>query len=337
MRRRTGDFPSARRSFRAAGFTFASGRRDGAASRWCSRTAPPVVVGARSGRLFLRPRRRRRAGSLYRFRLDGEPNLYPDPALALSAGGTAWPLASRRPGRVRLDRPDWRGAGLAGQVIYEMHVGTFTQEGTWEAARANCRNWRTWHHRDRGDAARRLRRPLRLGLRRRQPVRPHAAVRHGPTTCAASSIAPTPLGIGVILDVVYNHLGPDGNYLGAVLHGLLHGSLQERMGRGDQLRWPDAGPVREFFVANAGYWIDEFHLDGLRLDATQHIFDDSARPHSGGHRPRGARGGRRAAATIIVAENEPQQTRARAPRRAGRLRLRRPVERRFPSHAPSSP
>ena len=72
---------------------------------------------------------------------------------------------------------------------------------------------------------------------------------------------------------------------------------------------PDAGPVREFFVANAGYWIDEFHLDGLRLDATQQIFDDSPRAHRR-RRSAGARARRPAAGTIvIVAENEPQDTR----------------------------
>src|SRR5205807_6480372 len=70
----------------------------------------------------------------------------------------------------------------------------------------------------------------------------------------------------------------------------------------------DSGPVREFFVANAGYWIDEYHMDGLRLDATQQILDNSPQHvlAAVGARVREAAGGR---ATIIVAENEPQETR----------------------------
>ena len=114
----------------------------------------------------------------------------------------------------------------------------------------------------------------------------------------------------MILDVVYNHFGPDGNYLRAVLARVLHASAtSNEWGDGAQLRRPDAGPVREFFVANAGYWIDEFHLDGLRLDATQAIYDASPEHMLAAiARPR-ARGGRRARRCYIVAENEPQDAR----------------------------
>ena len=80
---------------------------------------------------------------------------------------------------------------------------------------------------------------------------------------------------------------------GGVLAGLLHRPLHERLGRGDQLRRRRAGAVREFFVENAGYWIDEFHLDGLRLDATQDIFDASPEHILAGDRRARARGGRR--------------------------------------------
>ena len=112
-------------------------------------------------------------------------------------------------------------------------------------------------------------------------------------------------GIAVILDVVYNHFGPDGNYLRPVLAILPHRSLRERMGRRDQLRRADSGPVREFFLANAGYWIDEFHLDGLRLDATQQIFDASDDHIMAAivRRVREAAGGRK---IFVVGENEPQ-------------------------------
>src|SRR5437764_9769509 len=83
-------------------------------------------------------------------------------------------------------------------------------------------------------------------------------------------------GLGVILDVVYNHFGPDGNYLKQFSADYFTDRYKNEWGEAINFDGPGAGPVREFFVANAGYWIDEFHLDGLRLDATQQIFDSSA-------------------------------------------------------------
>jgi len=116
------------------------------------------------------------------------------------------------------------------------------------------------------------------------------------------------LGVGVILDVVYNHLGPDGAYLKAF--------APDYFSRGEGNEWGDAlnfdgprsGPVREFFVANAGYWIEEFHFDGLRIDAA-HAIHDTSTEHvlaAIGRRVREAARGR---ATLIVAEHEPQDTR----------------------------
>src|SRR5204863_9834987 len=81
------------------------------------------------------------------------------------------------------------------------------------------------------------------------------------------------IGLGVILDVVYNHLGPDGNYLKAFAPDYFTSRYQNEWGEALNFDGPNAGPVREFFVENAGYWIDEFHFDGLRLDATQAIHD----------------------------------------------------------------
>ena len=110
-----------------------------------------------------------------------------------------------------------------------------------------------------------------------------------------------------MLDVVFNHLGPDGNYLAAFSDAYVTRAVSERVGRGNQLRRSRPGPVREFFIANAGYWIDEYHLDGLRLDATQQVFDSSP-THiltEVGERVRAMARGR---PTVIVAENEPQET-----------------------------
>ena len=116
------------------------------------------------------------------------------------------------------------------------------------------------------------------------------------------------VGLGVILDVVYNHLGPDGSYLRQFSPDYFTDRHANEWG--DALNFDGAGsaPVREFFIANADYWIDEFHLDGLRLDATQQIFDDSPE-HVLAAIARAARAAARGRRTLMVAENEPQDTR----------------------------
>ena len=114
-------------------------------------------------------------------------------------------------------------------------------------------------------------------------------------------------GLAVILDVVYNHIGPDGNYLAAFSDAYFTDRYLNEWGEAINFDGPDAGPSREFFIANAGYWIDEYHLDGLRLDATQQMFDSSP-THiltEIGQRVREMARGR---ATIISSENEPQET-----------------------------
>src|SRR5262249_54817017 len=83
------------------------------------------------------------------------------------------------------------------------------------------------------------------------------------------------VGLGVLLDVVYNHLGPDGNYLTAFAPHYLSDKHKNEWGQCINFDGPESGPVREFFLSNAAYWVDEFHLDGLRLDATQAVEDDS--------------------------------------------------------------
>src|SRR5204863_10128971 len=82
------------------------------------------------------------------------------------------------------------------------------------------------------------------------------------------------LGLGVILDVVYNHFGPDGNYLGDFSPDYFTDRYTNDWGRA--INFESSAPARAFFVENAGCWIDEFHFDGLRLDATQDVKDASA-------------------------------------------------------------
>jgi maltooligosyltrehalose trehalohydrolase len=248
-----------------------------------------------------------RAGSLYRFRLDGE-RLFPDPVSRFQPNGPHGPSQVIDPAAFRWSDGSWRGAARAGQVVYEMHVGTFTPEGTWASA------------------ARELPELAGLGITmiEMMPVADFPG-RFGWGYDGVNLFAPcrlygTPddlrrfvdrahaLGVAVILDVVYNHFGPDGNYVREFAEHYFTDRHTTDWGEPINYDDPYSGPVREFYVANAGYWIDEFHLDGLRLDATQNIYDDSA-DHvlaAIGRRVREAARGR---GTYVVAENEPQNVR----------------------------
>jgi maltooligosyltrehalose trehalohydrolase len=249
-----------------------------------------------------------RAGSLYRFRLDDGERLYPDPASRFQPDGPHRPSQVIDPAAFRWTDDGWRGAAREGQVIYEMHLGTFTPRGTWDAA------------------ARELPELADLGITMIE-VMPVADFpgRFGWGYDGVDLFAPcrlygTPddmrrfvdrahaLGVAVILDVVYNHFGPDGNYVREFTEHCFTDRHTTDWGEAINYDGADSGPVREFFTANAGYWIDEFHLDGLRLDATQTIYDDSA-DHilaAIGRRVREAARGRGA---FVVAENEPQHVR----------------------------
>jgi maltooligosyltrehalose trehalohydrolase len=256
-------------------------------------------------------------GSLYRYRLDGDGRPFPDPASRFQPDGPHGPSQVIDPGRFRWTDARWPGVGREGQVIYEMHVGTFTPEGTWEAA------------------ARELPALAELGVTvvEVMPVADFPG-RFGWGYDGVDLFAPTrlygtpddfrrfvdrahALGLGVILDVVYNHLGPDGCYLREFAEHYFTDRYDNEWGEALNFDGADAGPVREFFIANAGYWIDEFHLDGLRLDATQQIFDASPE-HILAAVARRVRAAARGRQTLIVAENEPQETKlVRPPERGG--------------------
>jgi maltooligosyltrehalose trehalohydrolase len=248
------------------------------------------------------------AGVRYRFRLNGGPDTYPDPASRFQPDGPHGSSAIVDPTAYEWSDAAWPGISLAGQVIYEIHVGTFTREGTWTSAIdelpalaqagitvievmpiADFHGRFGW-----GYDGVNLFAPSRLygapDDLRRFVDRAHA------------------LGLAVILDVVYNHLGPVGNYLRQFSPAYFSDRYENEWGDAINFDGADAGPVREYFVSNAGYWIDEFHLDGLRLDATQQIFDCST-PHiltAVGVRAREAAGRR---SIVLVAENEPQDVR----------------------------
>jgi len=260
------------------------------------------------------------AGTRYRYLLGDDEHPYPDPASRFQPDGPHGASMVVDPDAYRWTDQDWRGLALDGQVIYELHVGTFTREGTWAAA------------------ARELPALAELGITVVE-VMPVAEFpgRFGWGYDGVDLFAPTRLygmpddfrrfvndahraGIGVVLDVVYNHLGPSGNYLKAFSPRYFSDRHETEWGEPLNFDDEDSAPVRALYVANAGYWIDEFHLDGLRLDATQSIFDDSPVHilREIEQRVRAAAKGRR---TLLIAENEPQHARIVRPDDHGGLGL----------------
>jgi maltooligosyltrehalose trehalohydrolase len=245
------------------------------------------------------------AGALYRFRIDGG-NAFPDPASRFQPTGPHGPSAVVDPRAFRWTDADWRGVSIEGQVIYELHVGTFTQAGTYRAAIERLLDLV-----DTGITVLEIM-PLAEfagqfgwgydGVGLFAPSHLYGA----PDDLRALVDAAHGLGLGVLLDVVYNHFGPDGNYLLNFAPGYFSG---DRTDWGDAINFDgdDAGPVREFFLTNARYWIEEFHFDGLRLDATQQIFDRST-PNIVTEIAAAVRDAARDRRTIIVAENEPQRS-----------------------------
>jgi maltooligosyltrehalose trehalohydrolase len=260
------------------------------------------------------------AGARYRFRLDGSENFHPDPVSRYQPGGPHRSSVVVDHREFRWSDQKWPGVTLKGQIIYEMHVGTFTPDGTWVAA------------------ARQLRHLSRTGISviEMMPIADFPGEfgwgYDGVDLFAPCRLYGTPddlrafvdtahsLGMGVILDVVYNHLGPDGNYLTAFSDAYFTDRYKTDWGTPLNFDGPDAGPVREFFITNARYWIAEFHFDGFRFDATQSIFDESEEHILAaiGKAARAAAGNR---SIILVAENEPQDTKLIRPGRDGGYEL----------------
>jgi maltooligosyltrehalose trehalohydrolase len=255
------------------------------------------------------------AGTRYWLRLDGGKHL-PDPVSRFQPEGPHGPSQVVDPSAFPWTDRGWPGVRLPGQVIYEMHVGTFTREGTWAAA------------------AHELPELAQAGLTliELMPVAEFPG-RFGWGYDGVDLFAPTrlygepddlrrfvdrahALGLGVMLDVVYNHVGPDGNYLKAFSEDYFTDRYANEWGEAINFDGEAAGPVREFILANAAHWIDEYHLDGLRLDATQQIHDASGE-HILAALSRRVAAAARGRATVLVAENEPQDVRLVRPLEAG--------------------
>jgi maltooligosyltrehalose trehalohydrolase len=246
------------------------------------------------------------AGSRYWFRLGDDAALYADPASRFQPDGPLGASEVIDPAAFAWTDAEWRGIAPERHVIYEMHIGTFTPDGTWTAAAHGLdyladvgittleimpvadfvgrHNW--------GYDGVNLFAPCRCygspDDMRRFVDRAHA------------------VGIAVILDVVYNHFGPAGNQLFAWSPAYRSPQASEW---GDAFNYDGerSAAVRELVIANAGYWIDEYHLDGLRLDATQAICDRSPE-HVIAAIVRRARDAGRGRQIFVVGESEPQDS-----------------------------
>jgi maltooligosyltrehalose trehalohydrolase len=215
------------------------------------------------------------AGTLYRYQLPAGLKV-PDPASRYQPQDVHGPSEVIDPNAYHWTE-SWSGRPWNEIVLYELHVGAFTPEGTFRATMAKLdhlvalgvtaieimpiadfpggRNW---------------------GYDGVMPYAPDSSYGR-PDDFKALIEAAHARGIAVLLDVVYNHFGPDGNYLHVYAPGFFTDRHETPWGAAINYDGPHAVPVREFVICNALYWIEEFHLDGLRFDAVHAIMDDSER------------------------------------------------------------
>jgi maltooligosyltrehalose trehalohydrolase len=255
------------------------------------------------------------AGARYKFRLDSG-NAYPDPASRFQPDGPHHASQVIDPSTFKWTDSSWRGVPPTGQVIYEMHFGTFTEEGTYAAAVEKLEFLR-----DTGITLLEVMPlsefPGRFGWGY-DGVHPFAPTHlyGAPDDFRAFVDRAHSLGLGVILDVVYNHLGPDGNYFGEFSKHYFSTRYNTDWGPAFNFDGEHCDGAREMVISNAVYWISEFHLDGLRLDATQDIYDSSS-DHILAALSRSARAVAASKPILLIAENEPQQTRLVRPQDRG--------------------
>ena len=213
------------------------------------------------------------AGDDYRFVVDGDA--LPDPRSPFQPDGVHGPSRLIEHAAFPWTDGDWRGFHLPSAVLYELHVGTFTEEGTFEALIPGLD-----HLVELGVTAVELMPVAEFpgargwGYDGVDLFAPHHSY-GGPNGLKKLVDACHHRGLGVVLDVVYNHLGPAGNYLSC-----FGPYFTDRYSTpwGDALNFdgPDSDEVRRFFVDNALFWLRDYHVDGLRLDAVHAIVDTSA-------------------------------------------------------------
>ena len=233
-------------------------------------------------------------GSLYRYRINGE-NEVPDPASRLNPQDVHGPSQVVDPTEFDWTDGEWHSRPWHEAVVYELHVGTFSPEGTFAGVAA-----RLDHLVELGVSVIELL-PIAdfpgkrgWGYDGVLPYAPESA--YGTPNELKSLIAAAhKRGIAVMLDVVYNHFGPEGNYLGMYAPQFFTERHHTPWGAAINFDGEHARPVRDFFINNTLYWLEEYHFDGLRFDAVHAIIDDSkkhimteiaetARAYAGGER-----------------------------------------------------
>jgi maltooligosyltrehalose trehalohydrolase len=252
------------------------------------------------------------AGTLYKFKLEDNDYLFPDMASRFQPEGPHGPSRVVDHTSFAWTDADWRGCRLEGQVMYEMHIGTFTPEGTWRAAMAQLEALRD----------------LGITVLEIMPIGEFPG-KFGWGYDGVDWFAPTRLygepddlrafidrahvlGLGVILDVVYNHIGPDGNYSREFAETHISDRYENEWGDPLNFDGPGAHGMRELVLANVQYWVEEYHFDGYRLDATQQIFDASE-DHILAALSRVTRKAANGRDTLIVGENESQHAQLMRP------------------------
>jgi maltooligosyltrehalose trehalohydrolase len=202
----------------------------------------------------------------------------------------------------------WRGPRREGQVLYEMHVGTFTREGTWRAAAEQLPALA-----DLGATVLEVMPVVEFpgrfnwgydGVDLFAPSRNYGTpddMRHFVDRAHAT-------GLAVILDVGFSHLGPDGNFLREFSPLYFTDRYENDWGKQFNLDGEHSGPVREIILSNVAYWVEEFHVDGLRIDATQDTHDQTPGEHILAAIARRVREAARGRRTLVIGENEAQQT-----------------------------
>jgi maltooligosyltrehalose trehalohydrolase len=215
-------------------------------------------------------------GALYMYRLDGDKER-PDPASRFQPQGIHGPSEVFPSGRLPREEGGWTGLPLEDYILYELHVGTFTPEGTFEAVIPRLDGLK-----ELGITAIELMPVAQFPGSRNwgyDGVFPFAVQNSygGPEGLRALVAACHLRGLAVVLDVVYNHLGPEGNYL-QDFGPYFTDRYKTPWGAAVNFDGPGSDDVRRFFIENALYWLSEFPMDALRLDAIHGILDFSARP-----------------------------------------------------------
>jgi malto-oligosyltrehalose trehalohydrolase len=211
------------------------------------------------------------AGTQYRFAIGDM--LVPDPAARFAPDGVHGPSLVVDPIEFAWPRDDWNGRPWAEHVFYELHVGTFTPEGTYASAMQKFETLA-----DLGITAIELM-PLAEAPGSRNwgydGVLPFAPSHNygKPDDLKALIVRAHACGLAVYLDVVYNHFGPEGNYLHGFAEQFYTGKYHTPWGAAIAVEGEQNGDVRAFFIENALYWLQEYRFDGLRLDAVHEIYD----------------------------------------------------------------